>query len=474
MNNKNYRLRFAPAPTGMMHLGNIRTALMNFLFAKKHNADFVIRVEDTDPSRNFDPEAQQIISDLDWLGITFNEGPYFQSQRTEIYQKSLQNLINNKFVYRCFCTQEELYKKRERQRALHTAPRYDRACVKLSENEIDQRVQKKNPFIWRLKLNHDKNIAISDLARGTINFECKNFSDFPLTRSDGTFTFMFANCIDDITMNITHVFRGEDHLSNTAGQAALFEIFKQPLPTFWHMPILCNIDGKKLSKRDFGFALVDLKKEGYLPEALINYLALTGSSFNHKLKTLKDIIDQYDFNNINSSGQIKYDPQQLLLLNKKWIQHLDNNDLAKRCTTFLHEEIKEYNFSQETLANWLSFAKSEMETIDDCKKALAPIITIPIMSEELFVDHLSADTAIIIINIIKAHIDKLDNPDIFLKEIKHTAYESNIKLKQLFYFIRLALMGSTQGYGIFELISMLGQQETAQRLNRAIVLLTND
>lgn len=474
MNNKNYRLRFAPAPTGMMHLGNIRTALMNFVFAQQYNADFVLRVEDTDPLRNFDPQAQQIMSDLAWLGITFNEGPFFQSQRTDVYHKKLQYLIDNNFAYRCFCTQEELDKKRERQRALRTAPRYDRTCAKLSNDKINQRIDKNDQFIWRLKLDHNKTIIISDLARGSITFECKNFSDFPLTRSDSTFTFMFANCIDDITMNITHIFRGEDHLSNTAGQAVLFELFNQPLPTFWHMPILCNIDGKKLSKRDFGFALVDLKKEGYLPEALINYLALTGSSFNHEVKTLKDIIAHYDFDNIHSSGQIKYDPQQLLLLNKKWIQHLGDNDLAQRCTSFLQKEIAQHDFSQKTLALWLSFAKSEMNTLADCKKALAPIINIPTISEELFIKHFSANTATIIIAIIKAHMDQLDNPDVFIKAIKHAAYESDIKLRQLFYFLRLALMGSTQGYGIFELVSMLGQQESTQRLNRAIALLIND
>ncbi len=473
MSNKNYRLRFAPAPTGMMHLGNVRTALMNFLFAKQNNAAFVLRVEDTDPSRNFDPQAKQIMADLAWLGITFDEGPFFQSQRTETYKEKLEQLIKSNHVYRCFCSEDELNKKRVRQRALRTAPRYDRACAKLSDGEIKKRLENNDSFIWRLKLDHDKTITISDLARDNIVFECKNFSDFPLTRSDGTFTFMFANCIDDITMNITHVFRGEDHLSNTAGQAALFEIFNQPLPTFWHMPILCNIDGKKLSKRDFGFSLVDLKKEGYLPEALVNYLAMTGTSFSHKLKTLEQLTGEYNFTNIHGSGQIKYDPQQLILLNKKWIQHLDNDDLATRCSSYLKEEIEKANLSQERLAHLLSFAKSEMSRLADCKKALAPIINIPNISAELFIEHVSADTLAIIIPIIKAHMNTLDNPNAFVKAIKHAAYESDIKLRQLFYFLRLALMGNVQGYGIFELISMLGKQESTERLNRAIALVTS-
>ena len=229
---KSVKVRFAPAPTGMMHLGNIRTALMNYLYARAHNGTFVLRIEDTDPERNFDPGGVIIRDDLAWLGITYDEGPgvggpngpYLQSERGDLYEGVRKQLEEKGEIYRCFCTTEELDKKRDRQRALHLPPRYDRTCANLSTEEIQRHLSEGTAFVWRLRLNHDKVITITDLARGTISFELKNFSDFPITRQDGTCTFMFANFVDDMLMGITHVLRGEDHLTNTAGQAALFDL----------------------------------------------------------------------------------------------------------------------------------------------------------------------------------------------------------------------------------------------------------
>src|SRR3972149_8803029 len=213
------RVRFAPSPTGLMHLGNIRSALLNFLFARQKNGIFILRIEDTDSQRNFDPGGKQIFSDLKWLNIDYDEGPekdgsygpYFQSQRTNIYQEKLEELHKKNYVYRCFCTVEELEKKRKRQIALKQPPRYDRTCLALSEKEINENIGSKKSYIWRMKINQSENISVDDMARGIIKFDLQNFSDFALTRTDGSFTFIFANCIDDILMRITHVFRGEDH-----------------------------------------------------------------------------------------------------------------------------------------------------------------------------------------------------------------------------------------------------------------------
>lgn len=315
------RVRFAPSPTGLMHLGNVRSALMNFLFARQKKGSFILRLEDTDTQRNFDPNGKQIMADLAWLGLFYDEGPdiggpcgpYMQSERAAIYGEYLRQLEVKNKVYKCFCTSEELEKKRQRQIALKTPPRYDRSCARLNAQESEE-LSKTKPFIWRFNLEDEteKHIEITDLARGTVKYDLKHFSDFPLTRQDGSFTFIFANFVDDVTMLITHIFRGEDHLTNTALQALLYRTFEVKLPLFWHLPIICNSTGKKLSKRDFGFSLGDLHKGGFLPEALNNYLTIIGGGvFKQEVMDMNQLIDAFNFEEINSTGAVKYDLEKL-------------------------------------------------------------------------------------------------------------------------------------------------------------------
>ena len=291
------RVRFAPSPTGIMHIGNVRTALLNYLFALKNNGTFILRVEDTDQERNIDPQIS-IFNHLTWLGLHYQEGPgiggqygpYFQSQRNAIYQEHLEKLQAGNFVYRCFCTQEQLEAKRNRQIALKNPPRYDKTCLKLSAAEIQTKLEQNVPFFWRMKIDETKTMQFKDLGHGTLHFDLKNFSDFAISRTDGSFTFMFANCIDDITMQISHILRGEDHLTNTVGQLTIMQALGHTFPIFWHLPILCNTTGKKLSKRDQGFSLEDLKNEGFLPQAILNYLGIIGASFEKEILTLGFLI----------------------------------------------------------------------------------------------------------------------------------------------------------------------------------------
>ena len=303
MTTNHVRVRFAPSPTGFMHLGNVRASLLNYLFAAHHQGTFILRIEDTDAQRNIKEGKDKIIEDLAWLKLTYTEGPgvggnfgpYCQSERSHLYQEHLNKLIELKRVYRCFCTVQELENKRQRQIALKKPPRYDKTCLKLSEQQINEKSAAQVPFIWRFSIDETKQITIQDLAHGAINFDMKNFSDFALSREDGSFTFLFANFVDDMLMQITHVIRGEDHLSNTANQAMLFDAFSCKLPFFWHLPIMCSKDGKKLSKRDFGFSLDDLKNAGFLPEAIANYLALTGNSFAEEVQDLHELAKNYNF-----------------------------------------------------------------------------------------------------------------------------------------------------------------------------------
>ncbi|MFC1842974.1 glutamate--tRNA ligase [Candidatus Dependentiae bacterium] len=477
MDNKKIRVRFAPSPTGMMHLGNVRTALMNYLFAKQKNGTFVLRIEDTDPERNFDPEAKKIIEDLHFLGIDYQEGPgkpgnfgpYFQSQRADIYKENLQKLIERKKVYRCFCSSEELDKKRQRQIALKMPPRYDKTCCKLTDEQVKEKLDSNTPFIWRMKLDHNAKITIHDLTHGTITFDMKNFSDFPLTRQNGTFTFMFANFVDDMVMQITHVLRGEDHLSNTAGQAALYQAFDAPLPIYWHMPILCNIDGKKLSKRDFGFAIRDLKHAGYLPEAICNYLAILGASFEQEIMSLDELTQTLDFEHSHAKGQIKYDPEKLNWVNHKWIAQYDNTKLADLCLEFLVQEFPQAaNIKKDIFAHIVEIIKPGLVTLKDITRELKFLFVAPEIKKAELLAMQNQETISLVAPLIQKNLDLITSPEEFINTLKTESKNNNIKIKDTFSLLRIGLMGGTKGPGISELIDILGVQESKKRLENLL------
>jgi len=480
MNKETVRVRFAPAPTGIMHLGNIRTALINFLFARKKNGSFVLRVEDTDLKRNFDPTGTEIIQDLQWLDLTYDEGPsvggpytpYFQSQRTNIYEEKLHILQKKQLVYHCFCSKEELEKKRTRQRALKLPPRYDRTCLNLSKEKINDLLSKSKLFVWRFKLDHHQTIEITDLAHGKVCFDLKNFSDFPLTRQDGSFTYLFANFVDDMVMHITHVFRGEDHLSNTAVQGALFCAFNQPLPIYWHMPILCNINGKKLSKRDFGFSLRDLQTAGFVPEAINNYLAIIGGSFEKEIMSLDTLIRTFDFDHLHTTGHITYDVEKLKWINRKWIDQYEPQELLKRCRPLLQSAYPStQKIDDQKLSKLLQTIKTDITTLNDCVDVLAFYFNRPCISSADIRACITKKYAPIVNNIITEYLPLLSDSTTFTHKLKQAAQQKNVPLKELFWFARLAFMGSTKGPGIHELITMLGSQESEKRIQRALDLL---
>lgn len=470
---KSVRVRFAPSPTGTMHIGNIRTALFNYLFAKNNDGTFILRVEDTDPKRNFDIGAKKIMANMAWLGLDYSEGPdvggdfgpYFQSERLDFYRKSLEKLISSEAVYRCFCSEEELARKRERQIALKTPPRYDKACFKLSTEQINTNLENKLEFVWRAKVNPDSKIEFEDLARGTISFDLKNFSDFPLTRRDGSFTFMFANVVDDTEMQITHIFRGEDHLTNTVGQIVLYDALNVTRPIYWHMPILCNIDGKKLSKRDFGFSLQDLQNAGFLPEAIINYLATTGSSFKQEIMSLPELVKEINFKNISSTGQIKYDSEKLRWINHKWIANYDTTKLSELILPIISEKYPEAkDLNSEIVTKLTELIKTDLVTLVDSVDLVKFYFETPSADLSQLKNTENLDK---IKDLIKGNLPITD-ASAFLNKTKQGAKDLQIPLKELFPILRLSLTGSTQGFGIKELIEAMGIVESDKRIQQFI------
>lgn len=469
------RVRFAPSPTGIMHLGNVRAALMNYLFAARYNGTFVLRIEDTDQERNAESYTQQILDDMAWLGLTYAEGPgisgpyapYFQSQRTDLYTQYLARLEEKKAVYRCFCTKEELEKKKQRQIALKQPPRYDRTCAKLSEELIAQKLEQNISYLWRFKLP-DSRLTITDSARGAIEFDLSKISDFALTRANGTFTFMFANFVDDVTMCISHVIRGEDHLTNTAGQAALYQALGCELPLFWHLPIMVNTEGKKLSKRDFGFSLEDLKKDGFLPEAICNYLTIIGGSFETELGTKEQLASSFPFNTLHASGQITYDLEKLRWINHHWIMKLSTESLAVLARPFL---IARYPaaamLANEKYIQLIGLIKLEVKTLNEVADKLAFFFERPALSQELFAYYGLIQVYTVMSTWIAQNQSCCSTDDIadYTKKMQDYAKEQGIGTKSFFTFIRVVLTGKAEGLGVKDLAIALGVAEYKNRLH---------
>ncbi len=480
MIHKNVRVRFAPAPTGIMHLGNVRTALMNYLFARKHNGTSILRIEDTDAQRNFDPNAEIICKDLAWLGISYQEGPhlggphqpYIQSQRGNIYEKHLTLLKEKNAIYRCFCSEQELETKRQRQQALHLPPRYDRVCLSLLAHEIENKIAQGHPFIWRVKMDHALSETIHDLAHGPIQFAFKNFSDFPITRQDGSFTFLFVNFIDDMLMGITHVLRGEDHITNTACQIMLYLIFNHPIPLFWHLPIICNIDGKKLSKRDFGFSLHTLRDEGFLPEAITNYLGIIGTSCAEEILSMDDMVNTINLSKPSATGAIKYDSEKLRWVNHKWIARYSTLELAKGCRPFLEAVYHEHvtKLSNEQLAQLLAPIHSDIVTLKDSITALHFVFIAPELTASHFESCINEHNRLPIKTVITTVIHTQTDTEL-LSALLSAAKKANIATKDMFHFLRLSMTGSINGVNVGSIIQMLGTTEAKKRIQQGLNLL---
>ncbi len=454
------RVRFAPSPTGWMHLGNARIALLNALFAKKNNGTFVLRIEDTDQTRDVDPRGKKIMEHLAWLNITIDEGPFYQSERNDLYQKYLERLIAQGLVYRSFETNEELELKRQRQLARGLPPKYDRAALKLSPAEIEQNLAAGKPFIWRLKLP-DGSVTIQDIAHGTMTFDLNNFSDVALTRQDGTCTFLFANCVDDIEMKISHVLRGADHLTNTAIQAAMYDMLGAPQPIFYHMPLVCNAEGKKISKRDFGASLDDFKKSGFLTEGLCNYLAIIGGTFVNEIMDFDELARAIHFDESSPKGTVHFDLEKLRWINHKWIGRLPVAEIAKRSMPLFTAAYPDATITQELLERLITPIRGDLTTLEDAVLMLKfffakPEIDTAILAEHGLEKYRDFFTAVL--------AQPARDEQALLASIKSLCKEQKKPLGELFALVRIALTGNAQGIGVGDLLTMLGLEEARRRM----------
>lgn len=318
------KTRFAPSPTGQMHLGNARTALFSALLARHTGGHFVLRIEDTDAARSEAVHAQALLEDLTWLGLHWDEGPFHQSQRQDIYAIHFGHLQRAGQLYPCFCTPEALTLSRQQQVAAGQPPRYDGRCARLSSQEASRRLEQGEPAALRFRVPTAATVAFEDLIRGPQRFETANIGDFVIRRTDGTPAFFFSNAVDDAEMGITHVLRGEDHLSNTPRQILLLEALQLAIPRYGHLPLITGADGAPLSKRNGSQSLAQLRAAGYLPLALVNYLARLGHHLDTPaLLSLDALAASFDLAAIGRAPA-RFDPVQLGHYQKLTVAALDS------------------------------------------------------------------------------------------------------------------------------------------------------
>lgn len=340
------RTRYAPSPTGNPHIGNIRTALFAYLFAKKNNGAFILRLEDTDRERYVEKGLEYIIDSLAWLGMKPDEGPgfggeygpYIQSERLAIYQKHAQELVEKNFAYFCFCTQERLAELRESQARQKLAPRYDRHCLHLSEEEVIMKKQNNLPFVIRMRVPDDEILSWNDLVRGEVSFASKDIDDQVLVKSDRFPTYHLANVIDDALMKVSHVIRADEWISSTPKHLLLYRFFGWNPPLFAHLPLILNEKRAKLSKRDGEVAVLAYRDLGYLPEAVLNFIAFLGwnPKTDQEFFTLDELINAFELSGVNKAGAV-FNIQKLNWFNKHAIRKKSFEELTKLCLPYLEQ-----------------------------------------------------------------------------------------------------------------------------------------
>ncbi|MBI5747976.1 MAG: glutamate--tRNA ligase [Nitrospinae bacterium] len=476
------RVRFAPSPTGHLHIGNVRTALFNYLFAKKHNGNFILRIEDTDFDRVKKEYEESILEDLKWLGLIWDEGPdcggnygpYHQSERLNIYKELADKLLKEGKAYKCFCSEEELKRKRKESLSKGLPPRYDGKCCNLAREEIVSYEQKGIKPSTRFKVENGL-IEFEDIVRGKMTFKGSDIGDFVILRSDGVSAYNFAVTVDDDLMKITHVIRGEDHLSNTPRQILLNQAMGFDIPKFAHLSMILGPDKSRLSKRHGAESVKELREEGYLPEAVINYLSLLGwsSEDGREIMPLNDIIKNFSIERVSKSPAI-FDIKKLKWINSHYIKTKDIAELTKiTLPYFAKAGISLDNVDKNWLYKVVDTIRDNIETLSDIYKYAGiffdEIITPSSQSSPLMGEG-QGEGAEEVLKLFKEMIERENDitEDIADKIILGIKEKTNIKGKKLMMPIRIALTGKTEGPELKKIMEVLGKERIIKRVNNVI------
>lgn len=481
------KTRFAPSPTGYLHIGGLRTALYNYIFALQNKGKFIVRIEDTDQARYVKDSEKKLIQTLQKMGLKWSEGPtldkslnlqengqnnpYFQAKRLKIYQEYIEKLLNNKNAYYCFCSEGRLAELRQKQEAIKQPTKYDGLCRKLTESEINSRLKTQDSYTIRLKVPESREVVFKDIIRGEVKFNTSEIDDQVLVKSDGFPTYHLANVIDDHLMGITHVIRGEEWLSSTPKHILLYEAFGWQPPVFAHLPLLLNPDKSKLSKRQGDVAVEDFLDKGYLPEAIINYVALLGwhPKNDKEIFSLKELIKEFDLSRVQKAGAI-FDVEKLKWFNARYLQKKSNKELLKLVHPYLS------NVDEVILKNVLISQKSRLIVLSDIKELISSFTELADYQSNLLIYKKSdKEKTVEGLRIALAVIENLKKwgKGIIKEKMEDTVKKNNLTNGDLFWPTRVALSGQEKSAPPEEIMEIIGKNETLARIQKALTKLND-
>ncbi len=473
------RVRFAPSPTGYLHVGGLRTALYNFLFARHNKGKMVLRIEDTDRTRYVEGAVENLIRTLKWTGITYDEGPdiggplgpYIQSERLDLYRKHARQLIEKGHAYYCFCSPERLEKMRAEQIARKEPPRYDGTCRRLSPEEVQEKLKAGIPHVVRLKMPRRGETTFQDIIRGKVTFQNALIDDQILLKSDGYPTYHLANVIDDHYMQITHVIRGEEWLPSVPKHIQIYRAFGWDVPQMAHLPLLLNPDRTKLSKRQGDVAVEDYIAKGYLPEALINFVALLGwnPGTEEEFFTLDELIERFSLERVNKAGAV-FDIQKLNWMNGVYIRQLPETRLISFLTPFLEKAGYDVSDKERTRKIILAVYKG-IEKGEDIVKAASLFYhdTLTIEEPEA-IAFLQKETSRTVLEKFAEKLQAVNQLDMetFKQIMKEVQKETGIKKQELWMPVRIAITGVTHGPELPLVIEILGLEKVQRFVQQVL------
>jgi glutamyl-tRNA synthetase len=465
------RVRFAPSPTGHLHIGGVRTALFNWLYAKHNKGTFILRIEDTDRTRSTEEYIDAIIEGMKWLDLDWDEGPYRQTDRFDVYRRYTEKLLNEGKAYYCYCLPEELEQRRQEALVQGKSPKYDGRCRNLQDP-----IPGKNPAV-RFRMPQEGETAVNDLIKGKTVFDNAYLDDLIIMRSDGTPTYNFTVVVDDVDMNITHVIRGDDHLNNTPKQIHIYNALGYEVPLFAHLPMILGADKTRLSKRHGAVSVMAYKEMGYLPDALANYLVRLGWSYgDQEIFTRDELIQYFSFDKVGKSAAV-FNPEKLLWLNSQYIINSSAEELAEMVVPFLIKE-KVISKGQTLDKEWLSKAidtqKERSRTLIELANSLRYYISEDVeYNEKAKIKFLNEKSLPYLIELKDSLVSISDFSALEIEKVFTSIIEKHgIKLGNLAQPVRVAMTGKTESPGIFEVIEIAGKEKTLKRLEKAIKTIT--
>ncbi|MCX8071674.1 MAG: glutamate--tRNA ligase [Candidatus Binatia bacterium] len=460
------RTRFAPSPTGYLHLGGARTALFNYLFARHHQGQFVLRIEDTDRERSTPESIQAILDAMAWLKLDWDEGPYYQSQRLALYLEHAERLLASGAAYRCYCTPEELEAKREQALKAGRKPMYDRTCRTRTDAPAG------TPYAIRFKTPVDGVTVVNDLVKGHVAFENAELDDLIIVRSDGSPTYNLCVVVDDATMAITHVIRGDDHLTNTPKQILIYRALGYPIPAFAHVPQILGPDRTRLSKRHGATSVLAYREMGYLPDALVNYLVRLGWSYgDQEIFSRQELIDKFSLEHVGKSAGV-YNAEKLEWVNFHYMKTTPAQELAQAVKPFIAARGYKVPGDDAWLAKMVATlqerAKTLVELVEIGRFYLVDEVELApeLVSKFLKPDILPA------LQQLRLRLSELDDwsPTTIQQAFERVMAEFRLNLGKIAQPVRVATTGGTVSPGIFEVLDVLGKAHTLKRLDRALAL----